>query len=256
LKKFFSKHASKFIKVAILLGILIAISVSAMLLLRAFGIIYYNEEGLQLSIEIFDDFKSSWYGAIIIIILQVVLTNLLCFIPGASMAFIMLVSAMYENPWGAFLISFVAVMLSSLIMYLIGRFGGYAICKKILGEEDCKKASELLNNKGAIYFPLMMMFPVFPDDALVMIAGTLKMDLKWFIPSIVFGRGIGIATIIFGLGSIPFDKFTSVWHWVLFILGCAVLICGVLYAAHRFNKFLEKKRQEHAAESTSTNGQN
>ena len=239
-----------------MLLIVLTISVAAMLLLRAFGIIYYTDDGMQLNGELFDDFTTSWYGAVIIILLQIVITNLLCFIPGASMAFIMLISAMYENPWFAFLISFTGVMLSSTIMYVLGRVGGYAICKKMLGEDDCNKASELLNHKGVIYFPLMMMFPIFPDDALVMIAGTLKMSLKWFVPSIVFGRGIGIATIIFGLGSVPFDKFTSVWHWILFILGCAVLIFAVLYAAHRFNKFMERKRQAAEAEAQIQDGQN
>jgi membrane protein YqaA with SNARE-associated domain len=82
---------------------------------------------------------------------------------------------------------------------------------------------------------------MFPDDALVMVAGTLKMSLKWFIPSIVIGRGIGVATIIFGLSIVPFDKFTAWWHWVLFILACAIGIALVFLAASKFNKHLEKK---------------
>jgi uncharacterized membrane protein YdjX (TVP38/TMEM64 family) len=92
----------------------------------------------------------------------------------------------------------------------------------------------------------MMMFPVFPDDALVMMAGTIKMSLKWFIPSIVIGRGIGIATITFGLSLIPFDKFTSVWHWVVFVAVCLVLVVLVFLLANKFNKFMERKRNEHA----------
>ena len=91
---------------------------------------------------------------------------------------------------------------------------------------------------------MMMMFPVFPDDALVMVAGTLKMSLKWFIPSIVIGRGIGVATIIFGLSIVPFEKFTSIWHWVGFIAACAIGIALVFFLANRFNKFLEKKREQ------------
>ena len=226
-----------------MLLIVLTISVAAMLLLRAFGIIYYTDDGMQLNGELFDDFTTSWYGAVIIILLQIVITNLLCFIPGASMAFIMLISAMYENPWFAFLISFTGVMLSSTIMYVLGRVGGYAICKKMLGEDDCNKASELLNHKGVIYFPLMMMFPIFPDDALVMIAGTLKMSLKWFIPSIVIGRGIGIATIIFGFSIVPFDKFTSAWHWIGFIALCIILICLVFLFAFKFNKMMSARKQ-------------
>ena len=165
------------------------------------------------------------------------------------MAFIILLQSLYEDPVIAFIVAFSGVLLSSLMMYLIGRFGGYNLGKKIIGEEDCEKASDLLNNKGLIFFPLMMMFPVFPDDALVMVAGTLKMSLKWFVPSIVFGRGIGVFTIIFGLSIVPFDKFTTPWHWVGFILLCALFIVAVFTAAIKFNKYMEKKRK---AEQTAT----
>jgi uncharacterized membrane protein YdjX (TVP38/TMEM64 family) len=167
---------------------------------------------------------------------------LLCVIPGASMAFILLSKTLYAHAWQSFLLSFASVMLASTVMYLAGRFGGHLLCEKILGKEDCDKALGLLRDKGTVFFPIMMMFPIFPDDALVMMAGTLKMSLKWFIPSIVVGRGIGIATIIFGLSIVPFDKFTSVWHWILFILLCAAFIALVFYAAIRFNRYMENKK--------------
>ena len=170
-----------------------------------------------------------------------VITTLLCFIPGASMAFIILLGAIYSSQMTAFLLAFIGVMLSSLIMYLTGRFGGYAICTKLLGKEDCEKASRLLNNRGVVFFPVMMLFPLFPDDALVMIAGTLKMSLKWFIPSIAVCRTIGIATIVFGLGNVPFDQFTTIWHWIIFILICAIGIIAVFWAANKLSLYLEKK---------------
>jgi uncharacterized membrane protein YdjX (TVP38/TMEM64 family) len=112
----------------------------------------------------------------------------------------------------------------------------------VLGEKDCKKASELLNHRGTVFFPLMMLFPMFPDDALVMVAGTLRMSLKWFIPSIIVGRGIGVATIIFGTASVISNDFTSPWQWVLYIGGWAIFIVAVFYAAYRFNKYLDKRR--------------
>ena len=223
---------------------LVALSAVAMLVLYAFGIVYF-EDGLQINHSLFDRFLGSWYGVAIIIAIQVVVTTLLCFIPGASMAFIMLLTAIYPDaPFTAFLAAFIGVMLSSLLMYLTGRFGGYALCTRFLGEEDCEKASRLLNNRGVVFFPVMMLFPLFPDDALVMVAGTLKMSLKWFIPSIVVCRGIGIATIVFGLGNIPFDKFTTVWHWAGFLLICAVGIISVFWAANKLSLYLEKRSTE------------
>ena len=238
---FLKTRKAQIIKLSIMLFVLIAISVASMLILQSFGIIYYNEDGMQINMEIFDSFRSSWYSWLILLSLQVIVTTLLCFIPGASMAFILLIQAFCTYAWQAFLVSFIGVLCSSIIMYLTGRFGGYKICEKILGKEDCKKASELLCHKGAVYFPLMMMFPIFPDDALVMIAGTIRISMKWFVPSIVVGRGIGIATIVFGISLIPYDKFTSPWHWILFVLVCAVLIVAVFYIAYRLNKKLENR---------------
>lgn len=240
---FLKRNKKKILQgVLVVLG-LIGFSFLCLLILSLFGIVYFDD-GLQFNVELFNTFKNSWYGWVVIIVVQALITNLLCFVPGVSMACIMLVQILCDNPWQAFLLSFISVMASSLTMYLIGRFGGYKVCKKLLGEDDCKQASELLNHKGAVYFPLMMMFPVFPDEALIMIAGTLKMSLKWFVPSVVFGRGIGIASIVFGMSIIPFEKLTTVWHWAGLIAVCAIGIVAVFYLAYKFNAYLEKRNQK------------
>ena len=239
--KDFLKKYEKIFKILFILLIFLLVSVVSTVILSLFGIIYYDD-GIQLNQALFDSFKTTWYGCVLVILIQVIITSLLSFVPGTSMAFIMLVQTMYDQPWLAFILALTGVFLSSSMMYLLGRFGGYSLCKKLLGEEDCEKASDLLNNKGTIFFPLMMMFPMFPDDALVMVAGTLKMSLKWFIPSIILGRGIGVATIIFGMSFIPFDKFTSVWHWVIFIIACAIGIGLIFLGATKLNKYLNSKK--------------
>lgn len=234
------KHLNLILKGLSLVGILVAISLASLLILSAFGIVSYND-GLVLNEALFSDFSNSWYGWMIIIIIQIVFTTLLSVIPGSSMAFIILLKSIYDEPWQAFLVAFLGVMITSFMLYVVGRVGGYAICKKLLGEEDCERSIILLN-KGTVFFPAMMMLPVFPDDALVMVAGTMKMKLAWFVPSIVIGRGIGITTIVFGLSLVPFDKFTSIWHWVIFIIGCALLIAVVFFIAYRFNRYLQNKK--------------
>lgn len=230
------------LKGLLLIGILVGFSVLSLLILSAFGIVSYND-GVVLNSHLFDAFITAWYGWIIVILFQILFTTLLSVIPGISMAFILLLKTMYPRAWQAFLVSFLGVLLTSFFLYFLGRSGGYVICKKLLGEEDCEKALALMN-KGKIFFPIMMMFPIFPDDALVMVAGTMKMKLSWFIPSIVLGRGVGIATIVFGLSLVPFDKFTSVWHWVLFIAAWALLIVAVIFVAYRFNKYLHKRKAQ------------
>ena len=249
IKDFFARNRKKILSIVFILLILITLSVAALFAMSGLGILYFDE-GIHLNNDIFDDFISSWYGWVILIFLQVIITSLLCFVPGASMAFILLIQAFFPRAWQAFILAYSGVILSSFLMYLIGRIGGYRICEKLLGKEDCKKASDLLNHKGAVYFPLMMMFPIFPDDALVMIAGTLRMSMKWFMPAIFIGRGIGVCTIIFGLSIVPYDKFTTPFHWILFILLCIVLIAAILYAAHKFNVFLEKRTKKKREENS------
>ena len=237
------KINKKLINILFAILTLFLISLFATLILYLFGIVYYDD-GINLNRDIFEHYKSIWYGPFIIIFIQVIISIFVSFLPGTTVAFIILWQALYENSFVALLYAFIGVLLSSLAMYFIGKYGGYNICKKLLGEEDCEKAADLLDHKGKVYFPIMMLFPIFPDDALVMIAGTLKMDLKWFLPSIIFGRGIGIATIIFGLSIVPFDKFTSIWHWIVFVCICAILIIIVFIFANKLNKYLESKRND------------
>ena len=221
----------------------VAVSLISLLALYLLEVVYFDD-GMKFNSELFMSFKSAWYGWIAFTALQTVLSILLCAIPGAAMAFTLLSMTIYTEPWEAFVISLIAMLIASSSLYVVGRYGGYKLCVKFLGESDCDRALTLLRNKGTVYFPLMMMFPTFPDEALTMVAGTLKMSLKWFIPSIVIGRGIGIAAITFGLSSVPFDKFTTPFHWIGFILLCAVGTVGVFYGAHRINVSMEKKRNQ------------
>ena len=243
LKEFLKKNKALILHICLLLLVFAALSGIALLILMAMDVVYFDD-GVQFSRELFATFKNSWIGWLSFIGVQVLVTTLLSFVPGTSMTFILLSQTMFDYAWQAFLLSFISVMTSSFIMYFTGRFGGYKLSTKILGEEDCEKASRLLNGKAAVFFPIMMTFPAFPDDALIMIAGTLKMSLKWFLPSVIIGRGIGIATITFGLSFVPFEKFTSPWHWVAFILACIVFGLGIFFGAKKFSNWLEKRKQK------------
>ena len=223
--------------------ILALFSFFAAILLIGFGVLYYDG-GIQINEHIFDSLTNSWAGIALFILLQIICTTVLCFLPGTTMMFIVLGQTLFPDPTKAFLIVFSGVVVSSTAMYLTGRFGGYRLCVRMLGQEDCDRSIELLRNKGTVFFPIMMLFPMFPDDALVMISGTMKMKLSWFFPSIILGRGVGIATIIYGLSIVPFEKFTEPWHWVIFIALCAVGVVGIFLCALKFNKFMQNREKK------------
>ena len=198
MKQWFNKYKGAILKIFILVLIIVAISFLTALVLYLIGVINFDD-GIAFNIEIFKSFSTSWYGAIIFILYLALLRMLLCVIPSMSMALTLLCTGVYGFTFSSFIISFASIIISSTILYVIGRFGGYRLTAKFLGESDADKALGLLRNRGTIYFPLMMLFPIFPDEALIMIAGTMKMSLKWFIPSILFGSGIGTATVVFGI---------------------------------------------------------
>ena len=243
MKELFVKNKRLITRSLLALGILVLFSVIAAIILIAFDVLYYDG-GIQFNIHIFDAFASSWIGILLFFVLQVICTTVLCFLPGTTMMFIVLGQTLFPEPLVAFLIVFSGVIVSSTAMYLTGRFGGYRLCVRLVGKEDCDRSIELLREKGTVFFPVMMLFPVFPDDALVMISGTLKMKLSWFFPSIIIGRGVGIATIIFGLSIVPFDKFTEPWHWIVFIALCAIGVVGIFLGALKFNRFMHNRAKK------------
>lgn len=243
-KQFFKKNKKTILSFSGIILAVAAISLISYLILNAAGVMYFDEEGtMRFNETLFAAFSSSFGGWIFFILLQTILSMLLCIFPGVSMALIILSTEIIfpDAPWQSFLLCFISVGIASCTMYTLGRFGGYPLCVHLVGKEDCDHALDLLRDKGTFFFPFMMLFPFFPDEALTMVAGTTRMKLSWFLPSIFVARGIGIASIVFGLSAIPFDKFTSVWHWIAFVAIIAVLVVAVLLAAKRFANYMAKK---------------
>ena len=90
MSNFFKNHKAQIIKLAIMLLILAAISIISLLVLEAFGVVYYSEDGMHINPEPFDEFRNSWYSWIIFILIKIATSFLLCFIPGSSMAYVLL----------------------------------------------------------------------------------------------------------------------------------------------------------------------
>ena len=153
IKDFCKNHKKSILSVLWMILGVVAISIVTLVALMAFNVVYFDD-GMKFNLEFFELLKTSAWGAVLFVILQTVLTMLLSVIPGISMAFIILSEAIFPTPWKAFLLSFISVMTSSGVMYVLGRFGGYRLAKKLLGEKDCEQATRLLRNKGTVFSPL------------------------------------------------------------------------------------------------------
>lgn len=202
--------------IALILGT-IALSISLYFIMKACGIT--DIEKLRAFIS-----GAGVWAWFIFIIIRVILTIFLCFVPSVSMIFDLLSMALFGANVTAFIVNIISITTCSLIMYVLGRKGASRLIEKLIGKEDLEKASKLINEKGIVFYPLMMAVGGFPDDGLVCVAGVTKMNFLYWLVSTVVGRSIGCSTTVFGLSLIPFSEFTTFYDW--FVFGCCIIVLG------------------------------
>lgn len=97
---------------------------------------------------------------------------------------------------------YIVVVLSAyiagcLLAYWIGyKFGKKAVKWCAGSEEDYEKWSKVLNEKGKWWYFATVIFPMFPDDILCLVAGAVKFNFPFYILSNIIGRGIGLVTML------------------------------------------------------------
>lgn len=139
------------------------------------------------------------------------------------------------GPWITFGLSFFAVMLGSVFGFFLGRKVGRKLVVWVAGEKDAKKWEEKLKRGKYVYF-LMMLFPIFPDDILCIVAGCIGMDWKFFLITNLITRPISIGMTCF-LGSgkiIPFSGW-GIPVWIVLV----IIACVVFYLSFKYQPQIE-----------------
>ena len=155
--------------------------------------------------------SSGWVLWLVLWILFFLQTNLIQ-IPSVSLLQISVHSGIEVLSWQYILLVMSAYMSGCILSYWLGRWFGTRAIKWVAGsEEDFDKWSEFINRKGKIWYLLSVLLPVFPDDILCIIAGSLKMDFGFYTLANLIGRSIGLVTMLIVLkyigiasSSIPF----------------------------------------------------
>lgn len=121
-----------------------------------------------------------------------------------------------------------AYMLGCVLAYYLGfKFGKKAVKWCAGNEEDYDKWSEFLNKKGKWWYFMTVVFPMFPDDMLCLVAGAMKFDFVWYFNSNLFGRCIGLVTMIITLNFINFTS--SNFNFMLIVWSLALIVEIVFY---------------------------
>jgi len=220
-KKFFNKlknnSKTKFLKLFMVFFILIAIFVGGYFVFKATGI-WQKVNSIEKIKKIVE--SGGVFSFIIFILLQILQTTILQ-IPSLIVT---IAGSLIFGKWTAFFLSFISIMIGSLIMFWVGRKGGKKFLYWLADKESADKWIEKMTNGKYVFF-LMMMFPLFPDDILCAVAGVTNMSFSFFFWTNVLARGIGIAcAVFFGSGSvIPFSG------WGLLVWGAIFIVIAALF---------------------------
>ena len=157
------------------------------------------------------------------------------FIPLPAMVTTLAGTALF-GPFWASILSFIGIMLGSVFAFWLGDKFGEKVCVWIAGKETTEKYSKMLYEKGKYLFFLMMLFPLFPDDILCLIAGMTSMSFRFFITTILITRPIGIVMTCY-LGS---GQIIPCSGWGLAVWGVIIAIMAVMFiCAYKFQPQIE-----------------
>ncbi|MBQ0017530.1 MAG: TVP38/TMEM64 family protein, partial [Clostridiales bacterium] len=129
----------------------------------------------------------------VIMFLQVTILN----IP----AYVILVASesigLFTLGWQYLLTVISAYMAGCILAYWLGRWFGVRAVRWCAGsQDDFDKWSNVLNKKGKIWYFLTVLFPLFPDDLLCLVAGAVKFDFGFYTVANLVGRSIGLITML------------------------------------------------------------
>ena len=129
--------------------------------------------------------------------------------------------------WETVLLSIIAIMLGRIFAFWLGRKFGLPIVKWMVGEDDANKWSQVLGKGKYTYF-LMLLFPLFPDDVLCMIAGITDMSWKFYIIANI----IAVVTTCFAMCFFASGELIPFAGWgipVWIILG-VLLVVAIIFS--------------------------
>ena len=123
-----------------------------------------------------------------------------------------------------FFVTLLAYTCGFIAAYLIGyKWGQKAVQWAAGSKEDYDKWSNLLTTKGKWWYALTVLFPFFPDDLLCIVAGSVKLNFKFYFIVNLVCRAIGLVFMIEAL------KFMGTWNSSGFPV--TALIWGIILLA-------------------------
>lgn len=230
-------HVSKDVRKSILKGLFLiviigVIAVSFYFVLRALGFTD-KERFIDLRTRLGESFLF-WFIIGLLQIVQVI------FIPVSNQIITAPIAVIFpiEELWKVWLTAWLSIWIATLILYVLGRWGGQKILKWLLNDEkQVEKCSNFLN-KGWMFYPLGMLLPL-PDDIVTVLAGTGKMKFWYVFICSFLTRALDTGISVWGFGILA----KNWWGWLIMIGGFILLTLGSIWL-FRYQRKKEKIKKE------------
>jgi uncharacterized membrane protein YdjX (TVP38/TMEM64 family) len=134
---------------------------------------------------------------------------------------------MLFGTWPAFALTFAAVWLGSVLVFLLARRLGRSFAERFVGRKVSEHVQELIRTKRDSFLALAFLFPFFPDDLLCMLAGLTGIPVGRFVLLVLLTRpwGLLFASALGGAAiRIPLHALV-----VIGLAGAAVFLLGLKY---------------------------
>ena len=153
------------------------------------------------------------------------------FIPISNQIITVPVALIFGNElWKVWLTSWIAIWVSTMILYFIGRWGGGALLNWILRDKDDVEKCKNFLNRGWVYYPAGMLLPL-PDDIVTTLAGTARMKLWYVAVCSLLTRAVDTAFSVWGWGYLT----RYWWGWIVLGIGIVGLI-GITIIFYKIDK--------------------
>jgi phosphatidylserine/phosphatidylglycerophosphate/cardiolipin synthase-like enzyme/membrane protein DedA with SNARE-associated domain len=154
---------------------------------------------------------------------------------------IILATALSFGPYTGFALAFSGSLLGGLASYLLGRWLGRDVVRRLAGEK-VNRLSRKLARRGWLAVALVRMVPIAPYTIVNMVAGSSHISTRSFLIGTAIGMGPGILAIMLFEGGLEHAIREPGWSSVvvsLIALSCALLILFF------FKRWLMRKDADH-----------
>lgn len=188
-----------------------------------------SQEGVRAYIDAFSPYTQLAF--FVIQLLSVILAPIPSNITAAA-------GALIFGMWESFFLTAAAVLLGSMVVFLLARFLGRAFADQFVSRNISEKYLSVLKAKRDAVLILVFLFPFFPDDLICILAGLTDIAPLRFLVIILLTRpwGLLVASAVGGsVISIP------LWGMVLIgALGVVLFVVGIKFGDQWERKFLER----------------